>query len=609
MLPLVRFVLAVAYVTLANWFIGDAGFRPAAILYIPIVALAAAFSARDAIVVGCLEVAIYLLVVLFSTPDHSTTAAQRAIGLTVTAVVLSIGIRRTVAAMTLAMSRSRTARARDRRHSRQVSAVEEVGRLLAMTGPTDETLDRVIGLLEIDLGYRFVSVYLGKAGSMKLVAHRGYDAVIETFDGSAGIMGRVMRTGETAFVPDVSLDPDYLGANDAVHAEISAPLKVGTELIGVVNVEAPNVNDLDRSDLKTVLLVADRLASALALARERGRLEKRAEIFRRLAIFSSVVNGTLNTESLYEQIVGAIPDVIDAGIVVLTVLDRTTGTYWTRAAFGTDDKYVGLEVTIGEGLAGRAIGERSIVVDNGFARDRYPRVAGREDGPDVVAGLAIPLVRDEAIVGALTLVREAGRPFEPAELEVLPVLAGLTALSVTNTLLYGDVTESSIRDPLSGLFNRRHLDAVLSQMDASRGRQAPDDRRRMSVILFDLDRFGSFNKRFGHQTGDAVLRRFADVLLKRMRTADLVARFGGEEFVVVLDGASLVEASRVAEEIRGRFAATAVEAPDGSRVSATVSAGCAAMGADLGTFADLLARADMALAIAKHAGRNRVVTA
>lgn len=69
------------------------------------------------------------------------------------------------------------------------------------------------------------------------------------------------------------------------------------------------------------------------------------------------------------------------------------------------------------------------------------------------------------------------------------------------------------------------------------------------------------------------------------------------------------EATQIAEEIRHRFAAANVQSPDGSRVSATVSAGCAAMGADLGTFSELLTRADMALAIAKHGGCNRVVAA
>jgi diguanylate cyclase (GGDEF)-like protein len=608
-LPLVRFGMAVVFVTAVNGFIGDSAFRPAAVLYIPIVALASAFGAPQAIIVGCLEVAVYLGRVLFGTSENAASAAQRAVGLIVVTIVLSIGIRRTVGAMTVAMSRLRAARTKDRRRTRQIAAVEAVGRLLSATGPTDDALDRVVGLLQIDLGYEFVSVYLGEAGSMRLVAHRGYQAVPNSFDGSAGIMGRVMRTGKVAFIPDVSIDPDYLSGDDAIKAEISAPLIAGSDLIGVVNVESPEVGGLDWNDRETILLVADRLASALALARERGRLETRAELFRRLATFSSIVNGTLDADSLYRQIVHAIPDVIEADHVALTVLDRLTGLYKIQAIAGGEESVLGVLITTGEGMAGRAIRDRAAVVDNAFSRDRYAPGVKDHEGPDLAASVAVPLIRDDVVVGALTLGRASSRPFMAPELEVLPVLAGLTALAVTNTMLHGEVTEWSIRDSLSGLFNRRHLDAVLARMDSARSRQAPDDRRRVSVILFDLDRFGAFNKRYGHQTGDTVLRKFADVLRARMRGEDLVARYGGEEFVVVLDGAGLEEASGVAEEIRDRFAAGAIASPDGSNVSATVSAGCAAMGADLGTFSELLTRADMALAIAKHGGRNRVVTA
>jgi diguanylate cyclase (GGDEF)-like protein len=610
LVPVVRFLMAVLFVTAVNGFIGDSTFRPAAVLYIPIVALAAAFGATQAVIVGGFEIAIYLARVVFGNSENAASAAQRAIGLMVVTIVLSFGIRRTVQAMTLAMTRLRVARARDRRRTRQICAVEAVGHLLAATGPTDETLDRVVGLLEVDLGYNFVSVYLGEVGSMRLAAHRGYESVIDTFDGSTGVMGRVMRTGEVAFIPDVSLDPDYVSADDSIKAEISAPLKVGSELIGVVNVEAAQINGLDKSDRETILLVADRLASALALARERGRLETRAELFRRLAIFSSIVNGTLDTDSLYHQIVHAIPDVIDVDHAVLTVLDRATGRYRIQAVAGSDDKLLlGVEITAGEGMAGRAIRDRAAVVDNAFSRDRYSRGVKDHAGPDAAAGVAMPLIRDDVVVGALSLGRDPSKPFRSSELEVLPILAGLAALAVTNTLLHAEVTETSVRDALSGLFNRRHLDAVLGQMNAVRARLALDDRNRVSVILFDLDRFGSFNKRYGHQTGDAVIRQFADVLRARMRGEDLVARYGGEEFVVVLVGANLDEATQIAEEIRNRFATADLRGPDGSLVSATVSAGCAAMGADLGTFPELLSRADMALAIAKHGGRNRVVTA
>jgi diguanylate cyclase (GGDEF)-like protein len=146
-------------------------------------------------------------------------------------------------------------------------------------------------------------------------------------------------------------------------------------------------------------------------------------------------------------------------------------------------------------------------------------------------------------------------------------------------------------------------------MEATRARRPVDRRERAAVAIFDLDHFGAVNKQHGHQVGDAILRAFADILRDRFRGSDLVARYGGEEFLAILEGASLEDARAVAEEIRLRFADQSVALPDGTRIVATVSAGCAAMAADDERFADIIARADVGLVLAKRSGRNRVLTA
>jgi diguanylate cyclase (GGDEF)-like protein len=210
----------------------------------------------------------------------------------------------------------------------------------------------------------------------------------------------------------------------------------------------------------------------------------------------------------------------------------------------------------------------------------------------------------------LTLIRtDLDRPFGRDETEALPILAGLVALAVTNTFLHADMTELSIRDSLTGLFNRRYLDTTIARLDALRDRSSRDDRGRAAVVIFDLDHFGEFNKQHGHQIGDVILRNFADILRRRIRGSDVVARYGGEEFLAVLDGATADQARVVAEEIRTAFSLVRVPGPDGTFLSATVSAGCSGIGADDERLVDAIARADVGLVTAKRAGRNRVVAA
>lgn len=146
-------------------------------------------------------------------------------------------------------------------------------------------------------------------------------------------------------------------------------------------------------------------------------------------------------------------------------------------------------------------------------------------------------------------------------------------------------------------------------MMAVRSRIAVAERRPLSLILFDLDHFGNVNKQHGHQVGDLVLIAFADALRSRVRDTDLVARHGGEEFLVVLDGATREDAVRLADEVRLAFGGRSVLRPDGKPVTCTVSAGCAALGPTQASATVLVERADVGLGLAKEGGRNRVIAA
>ena len=610
MIAFARFGLAILYVSVATALVRTGEFRPIGALFIPIVALAAAQGTRQAILVGSAAISLYLLPVLSAPPGDLTIDAQRAIALAGTAILLSIGTRRSISALTVTVRRLGAALARDRRRSRQVAAVESVGRLLASTGSAPETLERIVGLLRDDLGYDFVSIYLGSAARVGIVAQAGYDTIIEEFDGTSGVLGRVMRTKALAFVPDVAADPDYLSAAGVVKSEISAPLMVGDELVGIVNIEGRVTAELDASDVETMRLVADRMASALALAGERERLAARAELFRRLTSFATAVNATLEPKRVNQAIVDELAELLAADTVGLTVLDRPTGRYIMRAVAGPDQQYLGLVMEPGSGLAGRAIRDRALVVDGRYDPTDHPAAIAAGMAARPLAGVGVPLVRDDVVVGALSLVRhDVDRPFAPDELEALPIVAGVVALAITNTFLHAEVIELSVRDSLTGLFNRRHLDATVARFDAARARRAPDAREQAAVAIFDLDHFGDINKRHGHQAGDAILRSFADVLRARFRGADVVARYGGEEFLAILDGATLEQAVAVAEEIRTAFAAVTIDGPDGSPISATVSAGCAALTGDDERVDEVVARADVGLVLAKRSGRNRVVAA
>jgi diguanylate cyclase (GGDEF)-like protein/PAS domain S-box-containing protein len=165
--------------------------------------------------------------------------------------------------------------------------------------------------------------------------------------------------------------------------------------------------------------------------------------------------------------------------------------------------------------------------------------------------------------------------------------------------------EQAVRDPLTGLHNRRYLEQTMKR-DISRARRT---RETIVVAVIDVDHFKSVNDVHGHAVGDRVLLRLADVLLGHVRSSDLVCRIGGEEFVVVMANADVQGALKRAEVWRSEFAACVVDGRDGVPVRTSISIGIAKYRDPGETFAGCLRRADEALYEAKRAGRDRVASA
>jgi diguanylate cyclase (GGDEF)-like protein len=164
--------------------------------------------------------------------------------------------------------------------------------------------------------------------------------------------------------------------------------------------------------------------------------------------------------------------------------------------------------------------------------------------------------------------------------------------------------ESSVKDSLTGAYNREYLNERLKAEVAYAKRHQTD----LSVLLLDIDHFKKVNDTYGHPAGDAVLVGFVNAISRTLRTEDVVARYGGEEFSVVLRGIALESAIHVAERLRG-IAEGTVTNYEGTAIRCTTSIGCSSMAcSEEPTIDSLVAIADRRLYIAKRGGRNRVVS-
>lgn len=219
-------------------------------------------------------------------------------------------------------------------------------------------------------------------------------------------------------------------------------------------------------------------------------------------------------------------------------------------------------------------------------------IAEEDDRPRVVRGLDLgvndfimrPVERNELMARVRTQIRRQRYAVELRQ-------------SVNNTLAL------AVTDELTGLYNRRYFERHLSIML----QKAQEQDRDMAVMLIDMDYFKAVNDTHGHDTGDAVLREFADRLRRNIRGVDLACRFGGEEFVVLMPSTDFRQSQGVAERVRAAVSEKDFDAGNGRPLAVTVSVGLALNELDTDTPEILLKRADVALYRAKREGRNRVV--
>ncbi|WP_407572987.1 diguanylate cyclase [Deinococcus altitudinis] len=222
----------------------------------------------------------------------------------------------------------------------------------------------------------------------------------------------------------------------------------------------------------------------------------------------------------------------------------------------------------------------------------------------VGATLCVPMLAQGETVGLLYL--EGGeQAFTRRQEQLAQTVAETVALAMVNLRLRETLRQQSIRDPLTGLFNRRYLEETFER----ELRRAERKDECIGVIMLDVDRFKTFNDTHGHEAGDTLLKALGGVLKDNVRAEDVACRYGGEEFTLLLTGADQQQTFDRAEQIRG--AVTRLRVTNQGKVLDGVSAsmGVATFPQHGRDLAGLVRAADLALYRAKHEGRNRVINA
>ena len=321
-------------------------------------------------------------------------------------------------------------------------------------------------------------------------------------------------------------------------------------------------------------------------------LSKRVDELSTFREIGLAINSILDFDEVLETVIWKVTSLFESAAGVIYLLDSSSDKLVARIARQDNelrraDELENESVAIGEGPVGQALAERlGTIVEE----------------PNGYSSLVEPLTAKHEGIGVIKVSRgDPQGPFDRNDSNLLSVISSQVAVAIHNAKLYSLATT----DSLTNLYVRRYFDLRLrEEFFAARRYKQP-----LSILMIDIDHFKSFNDRYGHQTGDSVLKEISRIITQNCRRSDVPCRYGGEEMAVILAATGLEGAVTVGQKIRQQISQREFSFNRVQGLKIAVSVGVASYRIGMRTPEELVASADAALYKAKRKGRNRVIQA
>ncbi len=338
--------------------------------------------------------------------------------------------------------------------------------------------------------------------------------------------------------------------------------------------------------------------------------ESREEPFSQLGVLREIgkaLTSTLDFQEVLRAIMRIIADQFQPRDWSLLLMDEESEELYFAIVVGeASDKLKDVHLKIGEGIAGWvAQTGQPLISENVYQDPRFAQWVDQKTGFETQSIVCLPLISKGRTLGVIELLNTARGHISAPDLEFLGALADFAAIAVENARFVKRIRDLSIVDDVTGLYNSRHLHALLETEISRAVRYATS----FSVVFLDLDYFKLVNDNYGHLVGSRLLREIGQVLKHNLRTVDWATRYGGDEFVLILPSTGKHEALQVAKRLRSALNEEVFMNNEGLHIQITASFGLATFPDDAKSKEDVIRMADQAMYRVKRSTRDDIAQA
>ncbi len=489
------------------------------------------------------------------------------------------------------------------RRTKEFALLTEIGQAISSRLDQDEilrTVQKELGQI-FDTSDFYIAFQEGDQIRFELEVEKGESLPKRSRKASNGLTEYMIRSGQPLLIrADLEKTRERLSVTflppRPAKCFCGAPILLGgrpTGVMAALNTEREYV--FEQRDLEVMQTAAGQVSVAVENARLFAEEQRRSRQFAFLNNISKTAISSEDSEQMLADIVGHIQKNFSFDHIGIGILDYVTKDIEIKAEAGITAQALGKRIPLGVGILGRVArtGESALVQTTS---------EGQLQGvlPGSRSVLCIPIAYGETLLGVLNVESQKEDAFTPQDRLIMNTLADLLATALHNSFVFQKLQQQSITDGLTGIKTRRFFFEALG----SELKRASRSGRPISVVLMDLDKFKAVNDTKGHLEGDLVLGRVARLLEQRCRQSNVVARYGGDEFIILMPETGVEQAQILAERLRQWVA----QDPALSEHHITGSFGVGSFPVHGFSMEDIIRVADAGMYVSKHAGGDRVST-